>query len=107
MTVIEIIEQSLKFNELLVKFLKGEKWFEIASISIETKNEQFPRFETLMKEIESIFLKFEKAGIEFSGNIITNGIELPESLKRQEVEGVIEKFKELECAKYGNKNVIQ
>ena len=91
MRIIEMIRLSLEYNELLVKFKKGSAWLDKKNIPTELK-EKFilDKWEPLLKEMDLILKKFESIGITFRDCESIEYIELPNELKRSDVEIFLE-----------------
>jgi hypothetical protein len=98
MRIIEIMERVMKHNELLVKMIKGEEWFANKNISQTKKDQQEPRFMKLLEGIGRNAAELEKAGVTFIDTIeyseVLHYIEIPEALKRDNVEMWLEKYHE-------------
>ena len=90
MRIIEIINLSLQYNELLVKFLRGSVWLDSKRVSMERKEEFLPKWYRLLSQMDKILKKFESIGITFADCETIEVIEIPEELKRKDVEIFIE-----------------
>jgi hypothetical protein len=96
MRAIELISLCKKHNEILLKWVKGELWFQNPNISDEKKKSQEKRYLEIMKELDESYDLLSSLGITFDYQEATTCIELPEELKRKDVEGFLEHKKSLD-----------
>lgn len=80
----------MEYNELLVKFLKASVWLDSKRVSMERKEEFLPKWYGLLSQMDKILKKFESIGITFADCETIEVIEIPEELKRKDVEIFIE-----------------
>lgn len=90
MRIIEIINLSMEYNELLVKFTKGSIWLDNPRISPELKESFIPKWNELLKEMDTILRKFESIGITFRDCESIECIEIPDKFKRKDIEIYLE-----------------
>ena len=90
MRIIEIINLSLQYNELLVKFLRGSVWLDSKKVSMENKQKFLPKWYRLLSQMDKILKQFESIGITFADCETIEVIEIPEEFKRKDVEIFIE-----------------
>ena len=90
MRIIEIINLALQYNELLVNFHKASVWLDSKRVSMDNKQKFFPKWYGLLSQMDKILKQFESIGITFADCESIELIELPEELKRKEVESFIE-----------------
>lgn len=91
MTILEIIETTKKYNELLIRFLNADRYFKNPNVLEEDKEKHFPAYKKLTEGMSSLIDKLKSAKISLPDNIVDTGIELPEALKRKEIEKILEK----------------
>jgi hypothetical protein len=101
MRIIEIINKSMEYNSLLVKWIKGSLWFEDNTIPENEKEKQYTRFAELQKQIANMMNELEMHGITFKDYEAIECIEIPEQLKRKDVEIWLENWFE-----YKNKKAV-
>lgn len=87
MRVIEVIETAWKYNELLKKIAEANIWFGNPKVSQETKdNFEKTKYDAVWKQLGELSEKLDEAGITYKGYESMEVIELPETLKRKDVE---------------------
>lgn len=86
MRVIEVIESAMKHNELLSKWIKGGIWFQNPEITDEQKKQQEPRYKELTENLIDNITILENLGITFNDCESIECIEIPEQMKRKEIE---------------------
>lgn len=105
MRAIDFIKKIMKYNELLVKIIKADAWFSDPNISQEKKEKFYPNYEKVMEEIAKISNDLDEIGITFKDKEAIEGIELPQELKRKDIEIFLEEWykhlKEKEKLKVG------
>mgnify|MGYP000066589225 CR=1 FL=1 len=100
MRIIEIINLAMEYNELLVKFTKGSIWFGKTNISKKRKEEFIPKWDKLLKKMDETLKKLESMGITFYDCESIECIEIPEKLKRTDIEIYLENYYKLEKKNY-------
>jgi hypothetical protein len=105
MRTIQLIEAAMKHNELLVKMIKGELWFQDKSISDEKKLSESERYVTLTKKLSESCSELENNGITFNELEAIEVIELPEALKRKDVEIWLEKWRDFNNKQYNQERM--
>jgi hypothetical protein len=104
MRIIEFIEndmenkelltiKALQYNELLVKIIKADMWYLDPSVSQEKKDNFELKYRAVMEKIATISGEFDELEITYETekfNEVIEGIELPQSLKRKDVENWLE-----------------
>jgi hypothetical protein len=92
MRIIEIINLSLKYNEMLVKYKKGAIWLDNPLVSQHAKNRFLPRWNALLISMDNFLKQFENIGITFEDYESIKCIEIPEQFKRNDIEKYLENF---------------
>jgi len=101
MRIIELIESVREYNELMVKHLKGKIWLDNPNISKLSKEKFTPKWEEMLKEVDKKLRVFKEMGITFDDCEMIEVIELPDQLKRPEIEGFLESYYKMK--KFDNK----
>lgn len=86
MRIINLIEQAKKHNEILIKWVRGGIWMDNPAIPDNKKLEKLEDFKILQKELSVSMDTFENMGIKFNDYEAIECIELPEEVKRKDVE---------------------
>jgi len=89
MRVIKIIEKAMEYNELLAKILKADIWFADPKVDQVKKDNFLPKYEKVMEKLAELSGQFDQLGITYETekhNEVIEGIEIPEQLKREDVE---------------------
>jgi len=94
MNLLDIIKQVQKHNELLVKWTKGEIWFADKAVPQYKKDEAEQRFFDLQKELAESFDILESSKVNFTEDEAVECIQLPDELKRKDIEIWLEKWHE-------------
>jgi hypothetical protein len=92
MRIIEIINLSMQYNELLVKFQKGYVWLENDNVPIDKKKEFTPKMIKLLDDMDIVLKKLNNVGVTFRENEIIEVLEIPKQLKRKDVEIYLEDY---------------
>lgn len=90
MRIIEIINLSLYYNEMLVKFHKGQQWLDNPNIPMAKKDAFLPKWKNLLAKMDLILTKLESIGITFNDLESLRCIEIPEQFKRKDIELLLE-----------------
>ena len=94
MRIIQIIETAMKHNELLVKVIKGDIWFQDKSVKQEIKDKQIKRYQKLVNELCKTCSVLEKNGITFNPCEAIEVIEIHKELKRKDIEIWLENWRD-------------
>jgi hypothetical protein len=93
MRIIDIINKSMEYNELLAKMIKAEIWFLDPKVPQDKKDNFGPKYEKVMQRLAELSGEFDGLGIKYESekfNEIVECIEIPEALKRKDIEIFLE-----------------
>lgn len=104
MNYIEITKILLRHNELIVKWVKGDLWFADPKVDEKLKEQNEIRYKELTKTLALSYKKLDELSLKHDITFINkfdgvSCVELPEELKREDVEIWLEGWKSFQDKK--------
>lgn len=98
MTISEIIYKALEYNKLLKQITEADIWYGNPKVPQDKKDGFDKKYDEAWQKIGKLSGEFDKMGITYrvtnEYNEVTDGIELPEALRRNDIEGFLKKWHE-------------